>query len=28
VTLAQDDDEAKRRLRDFLDRKLGKVVRQ
>ncbi len=28
VTLAQEDDEAKRRLRDFLDRKLGKVVRQ
>lgn len=28
VTLAQDDDEAKNRLRDFLDRKMGKVVRQ
>lgn len=28
VTLAQGDDEAKLRLRDFLDRKAGKVVRQ
>ncbi|HKU24747.1 MAG TPA: crotonase/enoyl-CoA hydratase family protein [Candidatus Sulfotelmatobacter sp.] len=28
VTLAQGDDEAKRRLRDFLERKSGKVVRQ
>jgi enoyl-CoA hydratase/carnithine racemase len=27
VTLAQNDDEAKRRLRDFLERKTGKVVR-
>lgn len=28
VTLAQADDEAKHRLRDFLERKAGKVVRQ
>lgn len=28
VTLAQADEEAKRRLRDFLERKAGKVVRQ
>jgi len=27
VTLAQNDEEAKRRLRDFLERKMGKVVR-
>ena len=27
VTLAQGDEEAKRRLRDFLDRKIGKVAR-